>query len=150
MPNADVHRLVGRCAGAATAAYCARGQNEFVMLFETFGGVIGGDAGARCPDLIDLPTSPNHRSYAHGVAPVGAGIMLACQQVPQLQAQLRALARRQAQFGDAAESSAAQAWYLAMETLCYMLTGAVAGFPAGYASHLALDATTRKGLPPLG
>jgi hypothetical protein len=67
--------------------------------------------------------------------------------VSPIQSWLRERAESHAEARVAASSLAEQIWHLICEALLRLLTGAVAGFPAGYASHLTLDFFTARSLP---
>lgn len=49
--------------------------------------------------------------------------------------------------GLSADNEAVRLWHTILASLWQMAAGALAGALAGYLSHLALDATTPKGLP---
>lgn len=77
MPNAKTHFLVG--AGVGAIAYCLikKAQNQPIEILGLLGiGLIGGVA-SLLPDIIEPPTSPNHRGLAHSLVAlivIGAGI----------------------------------------------------------------------------
>lgn len=147
MSDGRFHRKVGTAVGAGAAAYCAREQSTGHALIEIVGGAIGGNLGARMPDVIDPPTSPRHRSIGHGVVPVGAAGSAALSSLANMQAELRAEADRHAELFRATTSAAEQLWHFLLELLCRLGAGALPGFVAGYASHVALDFSTPAGLP---
>lgn len=88
------------------------------------------------PDLIDTPNSPNHRSLAHGVIPIGTVALMGKDTIVKVRMWLKDKATAYKNEDD-----------LLMELLCEFCIGALDGFIAGYASHLALDACTPRGLP---
>jgi len=148
MPTRRIHGGVGALSGGTVAA--VRVSNAVVPQFaaETIGGVIGGWIGGVLPDVLEPATSPNHRQFAHSMLAGGA---LTLARVAEGQARRRASANAVAnralllpvgsrERGDA--ELAAMAWRLA--------AGILIGFVVGYASHLALDACTSRGLPLIG
>ena len=152
MANRATHDVWGVGAGAIAAAWCARSQTPEHQILEVVGGCLGGWGGSRLPDVFDPPTCPNHRSWAHGVVPVGfvgSGISyldLIAQLQGHLRAQADAVAAKRAELTTDVERLIS----IVIECLMRAAAGAVPGVVAGYASHLGLDAGTRKGLPPLG
>ncbi len=147
MPNGKVHKLVGAGAGAGVGYLCARSEEPADRLIETVGAVLGGYWGGQLPDILDPATSPNHRSHGHAVLPNSGILAWYIQNAPRWQEDLRARAR---EFGQRVEESEAWLtrlfWALA-EIMTRMLSGAVAGLPAGHTSHLLLDLTTPMRLP---
>lgn len=143
MPNRQVHVPVGIASGAAVAVWCARDQRLEYAIAEMVGGALGGWAGSRLPDIIDLPSHPNHRSIGHGVLPCGVALAEAVRRLPDLQAYLR----EQASVREAVCPGGRDERLSLSSILLRFLAGASAGFVAGYASHLALDAPSSKSLP---
>jgi membrane-bound metal-dependent hydrolase YbcI (DUF457 family) len=148
MPNYITHARAGVAAGGIAAAYRARALPTDQLVAETIGGLIGGWIGGALPDVLEPATSPNHRKLAHSAVTGGA---LCFARLAEWQADCRASAEaanerlRVCQPGSG-EHSRAQ-W----EVLFWrLLAGALVGVVAGYASHLALDAGTPRGLPLLG
>ena len=147
MANGAAHRLVGSVSGGCAAAWAARGQTPAILLVETLGGIGGGIAGARAPDVIDPPTSGRHRSLGHGVVPVGATATALIRKLKEWQEQLRTFAEKERCECAAATTFLTQACHLVLSLLAQLASGALAGFVAGYLSHLAMDFTTPAGLP---
>lgn len=147
MANRPYHDGFGALAGSVTAAYCARSESSENLLIECAGGALFGMLGSRLPDVFDPPTHPNHRSLGHGALQCTSAITWAGTHVPEVQATLRAEAARLAEAGARSNSDLERCAYLMAELGLRILSGAVPGALAGYASHLALDATTPKGLP---
>lgn len=150
MPNRNVHWPVGAVTGAGYATYMANGQCSSHIIAEVAGGVLGGIGGGLLPDYIDAPVSPRHRAEAHSVALTGAAGRYLSSQLPAWQTSLRAQAGHYAQMRSLATSPFAQFLYWLLELACRFTSGVVAGFLAGYASHLVLDALTPSSLPLLG
>lgn len=145
--NRPAHDLVGAAAGAAASYYFARNQSDGDRFLEIIGGSIGGIVGSRLPDVIDPPTSPNHRSLGHGVVPVGCTAYAVWELLERSQAALRAKADDLRNDRDGLDGELRKLGSQLLEWLCRILAGMVMGVVGGYASHLALDVTTAKGLP---
>ncbi len=145
--NGHAHKQVGGPTGAVAAFALARKQTPAARIVETFGGYVGGVVGARLPDIIDPPTCPHHRSIGHGIVPVGLASRACLDRIPAWQEQLR----RSAEEHSVAAAQTTDVWerllHSLLELLCRVGAGMLAGIPAGYLSHLALDATTPAGLP---
>lgn len=148
MPNRRTHGVVGALTGGTVAAVRVSNAATPDFAAEMIGGIIGGWIGGVLPDVIEPATSPNHRQLAHSVL---AGGVLSLARVAEWQAGCRRSASAVAQRalllpvgsperGDA--ELAAAAWRLA--------AGILIGLVVGYASHLALDACTPRGLPLIG
>lgn len=148
MPRRSTHAIAGIGAGVVTAAIRAKDLPEDCKLAELVGGAVGGWLGGVLPDVIEPATTPNHRNVAHSVA-AGGGLTLA--KVADAQAKCREQAAfyaervRTAGLTDA-DRSHAQLMMLAW----HFIAGAAAAFVAGYASHLTLDALTKKSIPLIG
>lgn len=147
MPSRRVHVTVGVALGAGAATYLARNEAPGAAFSEILGGALGGYAGARMPDMIDPPVNPRHRSVGHGVIPVGTAGALAVRSMTDLQARLRAEADRRTDLARESSSAARALWEWLLSFLCRLGAGAAAGFTAGYASHIAMDALTPASLP---
>lgn len=147
MPNRKTHVGVGAGSGGIAALAKSQGQRPEDRILEIIGGALAGAGGARLPDIVDPPTWPGHRSLGHGVVPSGIGLAAALAKIDEWQGTLRDLAEQQAVQRGSTETTTAQIWHGILELLLRLLAGAVVGLPAGYASHLLLDATTTKSLP---
>lgn len=145
MPNRQDHDRAGAIFGAGTAALSAWGANEdeLDILIETIGGLFGGVAGSRLPDIFDPAYSPNHRSLGHGVVPAGGSLMYCADQLPDWQNRLRNNSRC---FMEDYRNDG-DGFDLLMALLCRFASGVAAGAVAGNASHLVMDAQTPRGLP---
>lgn len=150
MSNGKVHRVAGLAAGASYATIRASAQPAGPRVIETAGGALGGLFGAKLPDLIDPPTHPGHRSVGHGLIPVGLTGYAVYRRLEGWQDHLR----RTADWHSNMLAYVSDPWerfkHWLMAHLCRLAAGALAGFIAGYASHLALDAFTPSGLPLFG
>jgi len=147
MPNRRVHLAVATPVGVGYAAYKSLNQSGLSFLVESTGGAIGGALGGILPDIIDPPFSSWHRSRAHGLAPVSGAAAVWASQLDSWQTALR-------QQAESHHLSAAHSdnWILAVghsaaELLFRLLAGFVAGFGAGYLSHVILDFGTPRCIP---
>lgn len=147
MAKRAVHDMFGVGAGAIFAVYRAGDQPSANVVLEGIGGILGGLAGSRLPDIFDPPTSPNHRGLAHGVLTTSGGTYVIWEWLKQLQDWLRTQADELAAERQGQLTDAERLWNQLLEWLYRMIAGAIMGLVAGYTSHLALDFTTRKGLP---
>lgn len=149
MPNRAVHDVVGTATGALTAVVRAGDQPNAHIFLEAFGGCLGGFAASRLPDKIDPPTCPNHRDVAHAVLPVGGVLCAIWETVAQAQGGLRSHADSLAAERDRSNgmSDLERLWNQFVEWICRILAGFLAGAVGGYASHLALDMGSVRGLP---
>lgn len=143
MANGKAHRKTGLIVGTVAGAIAALDEDGAAFLAEVAGGALGGKFGGMMPDVLDPPTSPNHRGLAHGIIPAGALFTWAMAELPGWQAELRNRATHHAvafrRTGDIQE--------FMMEMMLHALSGFLAGLIGGYASHLLMDARTPKGLP---
>ncbi len=147
MPNRKTHDAVGAGSGAAIALCLARDQDLVGVVFETLGGALAGTYASRLPEVFDRPVSPNHRSLGHGFLPNGSGLVLAAKYASEWQTLLRDEAKKFARLQTETKTASEANWYLVLEILSHIASGAIAGALAGYASHLILDSRTKKGLP---
>ncbi len=141
MPNRREHTAVGAVAGALTAFLRSSARDPEELLLEVAGGALGGALGGRLPDILEPPTSPDHRGVAHAVIPVAAAGSFVVSRLPGASVpRPRAMATQGVPYDVRAASS----------PLARFLSGFVVGGAVGYASHLLMDATTPGGLPLLG
>lgn len=147
MPNRKTHQTVGAISGGIAAIVRSESQPLEHRIVETLAGVLAGIGGGRLPDILDPPTWPGHRSIGHGMVPSGGGLALVFSKPDELQGAIRSHAEQEAAMRESADTLLAQLWHGFLELMLRLLAGAVVGLPAGYASHLLLDATTPKCLP---
>lgn len=147
MSNRATHCFAGVSAGAVAAGCYADRQTVFNFLFEIAGGCAGGYLGARVPDWIDPATNPNHRNWGHGGGTVAGGIYLAHDTLLSWQRWLRTEACRYERMAEYAASDLAKLGYLMRASFLRAAAGMIAGFVAGYVSHVALDFTTPMCIP---
>jgi hypothetical protein len=149
MCNGRVHRRVAVPVGACAAFLAAHDQPLHLRIIETIGGALAAIPGTACPDFIDPPRSPRHRSVGHGLLPIGAAGFWAAKNLRRWQTWLRTWASHYRQQVAGEQDPWRRFLLIAAEIAFTLAAGAVAGFLAGYASHLVLDATTPAGLPVL-
>lgn len=150
MPSRSIHLAFAVPVGAGFAFFRAGQAESNQVALEVVGGAIGGWLGGLCPDVFDPPTSPNHRALAHGLVPAGLGGVAWMSNLDSAQGWLRQRAEQCRQRRVQAQSPWAIIWFQLFEILCVLGAGALAGFIAGYASHLALDFATPRSLPLIG
>jgi hypothetical protein len=147
LPTRTTHIAVGVPAGIAASVFSARSGNAGAILLEAVGGGLGGFAGAALPDVLEPPDNPNHRGIAHGIAPIGGLGFVVARDIERVQDFFRTEANQYAALQQTAVSPALCLCFQFLEALMRMLAGAVAGFVAGYTSHLILDLATPRSLP---
>ncbi len=147
MPKRKIHDTAGLRCGGTAAYWRAQDQEPIHTAIETFGGALGGRFGSRLPDVIDPPTHPGHRSIGHGIVPIGSAVQISLWSLDELQNELRQLADRHAESARSSQSFFVELLHMIVSLVYRAGAGAAAGAVAGYVSHLALDATTPKGLP---
>lgn len=148
MAGGKGHAYFGALSGAVASVWAQpAGTSGALVAAELMGGMVGGKFGARLPDIFEPATSSHHRKFFHAVVPAGITIQKGVMGVLELRNRLRqraqALVRALADETD--PSKRAESWLWAM--WFSFLAGIVVGAPAGYLSHLALDALTPRGLP---
>lgn len=151
MPRRAVHQSVGAVASIAVAAYAARDQQPDHQAVEIIAAGFSGWHASRLPDIIDPPTSGNHRGVGHSLAQGAVGIRVAQQKIPEIQQRLRARAEEFAARHRRAElgfNDPLPTWQLAAAELFFRIqAGALVGLAVGIGSHLLLDAGTPRSLP---
>lgn len=150
MPNRPIHVFAGILAGGGFSVFQARDEEPGQVVCELVGGVVGGYVGGRMPDIIDPPTSPRHRSWGHGIIPVVVvGVTYAFYLV-RWQEFLRKEAEKFRAWREKTKSRLKRLGHSFAEFILRAISGFLAGFFAGYVSHVLLDATTPGGLPWFG
>ena len=144
MPNADLHKAAGALAGLCFSLYKSTDQKTF---WEALGGSIGGYIGGQLPDIIDPPISPRHRSIGHGIAPIGTIAAWYFNQLDGWQEFWRNHAANAQTTQQEENNPFNQFRCYALGALYHFVAGILAGFGAGYVSHLAMDLFTPAGLP---
>lgn len=155
MPNAPTHAIAGVVSGGALAIYRARAETPAHQTLEGIGGALAGWIGGRAPDssLVD-PASlgPNHRRFGHSWAILVGGVYLADAVITGWERFCREQADAAAHklATNPALSSIERVALILTECMWRITAGAMAGFIAGYTSHLVLDSFTARSLPVLG
>jgi len=147
MPNRPIHIAVSTPLGAGYAAYKAKNQNGLSGSLEIIGGALGGFVGGVAPDCIDPPYCPSHRAVGHGSLPVAGVVNYWQRNLDAWQQNLRRMADQHRQHQAIATDPLAVAWHTIAEWALRLLPGILAGFGAGYLSHVVLDFGTPRCLP---
>lgn len=148
MPNKNTHVVVGAAAGAAFSLFVSKGQKDENRLLELIGGCIGGGLGGRSADLMEPASHPGHRQFAHSAV---AGTISAVN-APAIASGLAEFFRDMADNVADYRKQHCTADFdknlnVIVEITLRILAGVGPGIIAGYISHLALDAMTKKSLP---
>jgi hypothetical protein len=147
MASRNAHLWVGTVSGLGLAAYQARNEQPAAFATETIGGALGGRVASLAPDWIEPAIHSWHRSTAHSYLTAGAIATTAHRRLSDWQRHCRAKASTHEKARQAATTTLEQAWHALMAFIWRFLSGFVAGLPAGYLSHLLLDAVTPRGIP---
>jgi len=147
MSNREVHALAAIPAGGLCAAYQARNQTAPGQVIEVFGGLLGGYAGGRFPDLIDPPVCPDHRGIGHSIFSITIAGTIIYKKLSDWQDWFRNLADEARLRADSAQDDFWKGVFRLAEFLLRFVAGLIAGVIGGYASHLALDFMTPCSLP---
>jgi hypothetical protein len=148
MPNYATHLNAGTVAGGAAALVLANTQPAPSLIAEVAGGLVGGALGGIMPDIIEPATSPNHRKLAHSAVAAGS---LTLAKITQWQASCRQRAAVHTSLAQRLVPNSPERSNAEFQAMLWsFLAGLTVGFVAGYASHLALDATTKRSLPLIG
>mgnify|MGYP000976895494 CR=1 FL=1 len=147
MANRRQHAVLGAASGVSGYALHTWVKQEEMSLPELFGFAISGTVGAFLPDIIEPATNPHHRSFFHSISFVGVAGPTAWSSAWRVRdEQIHFAEECEAQANatlDMYEKSSLQwqaIWYR-------FLAGLLPGLVLGYASHLAADSLTPKGLP---
>lgn len=148
MPRRAMHTAVGIAAGMIAVAALNSSESDGDRFVEVIGGALGGYLGGVMPDGLDLPSSPNHRSVAHGGLAIAALIRTNWADVAGgLRSRASACTAASIAPGCPPDRIGPFQW----EALaCRLAAGFVIGIAAGYSSHLALDFCTPRSLPLIG
>lgn len=149
------HGVTGITSGGLITFYRARDLPPPDRALETIGGMIGGLIGGKTPDskYVD-PSSlgPNHRRFGHSWTMLGAHVYVADAVISAWEKFFRERADEAAcRLANCLTLSDLERLLLVFQEVAWRVTaGLLAGFIAGYVSHLALDAFTVKSLPIVG
>jgi hypothetical protein len=149
VPRREQHVRVGAVTGAAAAALAAgaSGQGPVAIAIEAAGGGLGGGLGARMPDVVNPPTSPFHRAFAHSACAGSCVVNASAAVILNWQASCRERAAACHEAWNRPDATLLDTVFAAFGELFWrLLSGLLAGFPVGYASHLAMDSLTRAGI----
>ena len=147
MANGRTHAWAGLAAGGGAALYRGRHQPLLDMVVEGVGGAIGGYFGGKVPDVLEPAIHSWHRDFCHSWT-VGAFVTAAITTLAEWESHCREKAAEMRRQRIALQpGSFAAFFYFLGEMLWTLAAGFVAGFGAGYVSHLVLDAATPRGLP---
>lgn len=149
MPNRDIHVPVGIAVGLGTSLYFSKDQKGEYRLWEAVGGALGGYGGGRCPDVFEpAKNKPHHRAFAHSFI-AGTTVSVTAKETTEawvafFREKADGLAEKRKKTNLAESDKLIIGIF---EILLRVAAGVGPGFIAGYASHLALDACTRRSLP---
>lgn len=153
MSNRATHHGVAALVGLGVGVYTARNQEGWPAVARLLGAVVGSLLGGSLPDVLEPAVHSWHRQSFHswavlaGSAGVTAGPPVALRRwIGERDAAAERL--RMQRVGLPAGDRDRTALWLA-EMFEHVLVGAAVGLPAGYASHLVLDAASPRGLPPI-
>jgi len=150
MANRKQHTILGATAGVGGYAIYSWIKEEKPSWPELIGAGLSGAAGSLLPDLIEPATNPNHRSFFHSVSFVAvAGPPAGSWAWRFRDEQIRRAEECESRANAALDGFEKILWKL-QALLHKFLAGVLPGLILGYASHLAADALTPKGLPFLG
>lgn len=141
MPKGKEHLRTSSSIGAVGAGVWSHinGDNIWEVICSTLGGYAGGKAVARLPDIIDPPTSLNHRGIGHGLLPNSAF-------AKEMKSTFFKLLNAINQFTEELKSIGTFP-YLVLALVCKFVWGMIIGAVFGYSAHLLTDSFTPDGLP---
>ena len=146
--NGRAHKFIGASVGAGVAYYRALDKPTDAAV-EALGGGIAGWLFGRGPDILEPATCPNHRGPFHSLA-FAFALLLGDAKLAEHQVSLRAWANQHEARGFNAQGQWTALWHNLLALLGRLGAGALSAVCPAYWSHLALDATTPRGLPLLG
>jgi hypothetical protein len=149
MGNYEQHKRLSGTVGGISALVCARDQPPLLMLAEVCGGWVAGQYVGTWADVAEPATSSHHRNVCHALAPSAYGAMLVFQQVGPIQTALRSQAQTCFMLAATTSDGFDRCVNVAMGLFLHVLAGTVPAIPAGYLSHIALDASSPRSVPVL-
>jgi len=117
-------------------------------LHQILGAAGGAYVGGRLPDIIDPPTSPRHRSIAHGCVPTSAALTRIWQHISPVweSAWIEQAERYKSLYVSECNPFLKFIYWIGFQ-ISHCLVWACKGFVVGYVSHLICDNQTPMGLP---
>ncbi len=153
MAGRKVHLGVGALVGAGVGLYVARSVEGWPAVARILGAVLASVAGAALPDVLEPALHSWHRSSFHSWAALVGSTTVTLGPPAAMHRWLgergAAAERWRMQRDGLPEGHPDRAGLWLAEMFEHVLVGAAAGAPAGYASHLVLDAGSPRGLPPM-
>ncbi len=146
MANRKTHVMAGIVSGTAVVGIRARNLAPEQLLPELAGGCLGGMLGGIVPDILEPAIHSWHRSVAHSGACGFANAAL-IQKCVSWQQRCRLEAQHHAQLKLVSQDDWTRFWHAVMVFVWSLLSGFIVGVPAGYISHLVLDANSSRGIP---
>jgi len=147
------HQGVATLVGFGIGCYAARDVEGWPTFARILGAVLASVAGASLPDVLEPPVHSWHRRFFHSLGALlgSAAVTIRPPLVVQqwLKEREAAGARWRTQREALPQGHADRARLWVSEMLEHFVVGAAFGLPAGYASHLILDAGSPRGLPPV-
>lgn len=150
MANRKQHAILGATAGVSGYALYSWIKQEEMSLPELVGFALSGTIGAFLPDILEPATSPNHRSFFHSVSFVGMAGPPMWSSVWRIRDEQIHLAEECEARADATLDEYEKSSWKWQAIWHRFLAGLLPGLVLGYASHLAADSLTPKGLPFMG
>lgn len=147
MPSKAFHVRTGVIAGLVVAASIQERSESPDPIIEIFGAAVGGYLGARLPDLIDPPTSPNHRSIGHGLIPVGVITKFVVENLVDFRNYCFDEAVRFQAMANESRGTVRSVLFEIWSSTLRFIAGLAGGVLGGYISHLGFDFLTPKCLP---
>ena len=148
MSSGRTHKTVGVFSGAGAVYLHNHVSQSQHHLTDYIGGVVGGYYGSKLADIVDPPTSPNHRSIGHGIIQNSILAKVIYENIAQFRKHCFQQAENYHQRANQCQEQLFQELLLRMLAEAFKFAaGLAAGLIAGHLSHLALDATTAKSLP---
>jgi hypothetical protein len=142
------HDVAGAIAGFVSALVTApKSANAAELAMELLGGVLGGRVGSRIPDVLEPAIHSHHRDVCHGLTFAMTALPTGARLASTAQDRLRARADQFRARREASEDGFERLVMAVAEIVCRVAAGFVGAIVPGYASHLALDAGTPRGIP---
>lgn len=148
MSSKKMHTTIGVMSGVGTVYSCNQYMKSQHTASDYVGAIIGGYFGARLADIIDPPTSPNHRSVGHGLLQNAMILKWVASNIGELREECFKKAQDYKEQALMLNDNPLMSLLYSIISEAYLfIAGLAVGVIAGHVSHLALDATTPKFLP---